>query len=253
MKPMLKATPSETKSQQMTDLTTREALTFDLFGTVLDLGGSLTPFIAEFIRGRNAQDRVDANAFWAELRHRQRIEQYQDSLLELGHTGYLETAQKAFVYIAKLNDLPPTSDEVDAFMQGWRHLSPFPDCLPALERMKSSYKLVALSNGNPWFLDYLVENRIKFDFDDVISVEVAGAFKPHPGVYRSAARLLDMEPGEVIMVSSNSFDVLGARTCGLRGIYVNRYNLPFEDTDARYEPDLIVRDFSEMADHLLVD
>lgn len=251
MTPSLKTTLSEIKSQQMTDLTTRKALTFDLFGTVLDLGGSLTPFIADFLRGRDALDQVAPGAFWAELRHRQRIEQYQDSLVELGHTGYLETAQKAFVYVAKLNNLAPTPDEVDAFMEGWRKLSPFPDCLPALERMKSSYKLVALSNGNPWFLDYLVENRIKFDFDDVISVEVAGAFKPHPGVYRSAARLLDMEPGELIMVSSNSFDVMGARTCGLRGIYVNRYNLPFEDTDARYEPDLTVRDFSEMADHLL--
>ena len=60
-----------------------------------------------------------------------------------------------------------------------------------------------------------------------------------------------MEPGELIMVSSNSFDVMGARTCGLRGIYVNRYNLPFEDTDAQYEPDLTVGDFAAMADHLL--
>jgi 2-haloacid dehalogenase len=230
-----------------------KVLTFDLFGTVLDLGGSLTPFIAEFIRARDAQNRVDPSAFWGELRHRQRIEQYQDSLVELGHTGYLETAQKAFVYVAKLNRLAPDSSEVDAFMAGWQQLKPFPDCLPGLQRLKTTYKLVALSNGNPWFLDHLVENRIKFDFDDVISVEVAGAFKPHPGVYRSAARLLDMEPGELIMVSSNSFDVMGARTCGLRGIYVNRYNLPFEDTDARYEPDLIVPDFSEMADHLLGD
>lgn len=253
MTPWLKTTLPETKSQQMTELTTRKALTFDLFGTVLDLGGSLTPFIADFIRGRDALNRVDPDAFWAELRHRQRIEQYQDSLLELGHTGYLETAQKAFVYVAKLNDLAPTSDEVEAFMAGWQQLSPFPDCLPALERMKSSNKLVAFSNGNPWFLDHLIENRIKFDFDDVFSVEEVGAFKPHPGVYRGVARHLNMEPGELIMVSANSYDVMGARTCGLRGIYVNRYNLPFEDTDARYEPDLTVRDFSEMADHLLAD
>ena len=235
----------------MTDLTKCKALTFDLFGTVLDLGGSLTPYIAEFVRGRGAEDGVDASEFWAELRHRQRIEQYQDSLVELGHSGYLETAQKAFVYVAKLYDLPPIPAEVDAFMEGWQQLNAFEDCLPGLERLKSGYKLVALSNGNPWFLDYLVANRIKFDFDDVISVEVAGAFKPHPGVYRSAARLLDMEPGELIMVSSNSFDVMGARTCGLRGIYVNRYDLPYEDTDARYEPDLTVPDFSAMADHLL--
>lgn len=235
----------------MTDLSRCKALTFDLFGTVLDLGGSLTPFIAEFIKGRGEEDRVDASGFWAELRHRQRIEQYQDSLVELGHSGYLETAQKAFVYVARLNGLDPTTEEVDAFMAGWQVLNPFEDCLPGLDRLAEKFELVALSNGNPWFLDHLVENRIGFDFDAVISVEVAGAFKPHPGVYRSAARLLDKEPGELIMVSSNSFDVMGARTCGLRGIYVNRYRLPYEDTDARYEPDLTVADFGEMADRLV--
>ncbi len=235
----------------MTDLKSCQALTFDLFGTVLDLGGSLTPFIVEFIKSRGAEESVDANEFWAQLRHRQRIEQYQDSLVELGHTGYLETAQKAFVYVAKLYKLPPTPQETDAFMTGWQQLNPFPECLESLKRMSPKYKLVALSNGNPWFLDYLVANRIKFHFDDVISVETAGAFKPHPGVYRSAARKLQMEPGELIMVSSNSFDVMGARTCGLRGIYVDRYDLPFEDTDPQYEPDLTVANFTELAEALL--
>lgn len=235
----------------MIDLTQCKALTFDLFGTVLDLGGSLTPYIAEFVRGRDAMDRVDPDAFWGQLRHRQRIEQYQDTLVQLGHTGYLETARKAFVYVARLNDLAPSDDEVDAFMRGWQQLSPFPDVADGLQRLDESYDLVALSNGNPWFLDHLVRNRIKFDFHDVISVEVIGAFKPHPGVYRSAARLLGMEPGEIIMVSSNSFDVMGARTCGLRGIFVNRECVPYEDADEQYLPDLEVADFGEMADALL--
>lgn len=235
----------------MPNLSDCRALTFDLFGTVLDLGGSLTPYIAEFVQGRDAIDRVDPDAFWGQLRHRQRIEQYQDSLLQLGHTGYLETARKAFVYVARLNDLAPSDDEVDAFMRGWQQLSPFPDVADGLRRLDEQFDLVALSNGNPWFLDHLVRNRIKFDFHDVISVEVVGAFKPHPGVYRRAARLLNLEPGEIIMVSSNSFDVLGARTCGLRGIFVNRESVPFEDTDRQYLPDLQVADFGEMADALL--
>lgn len=235
----------------MPNLSDCRALTFDLFGTVLDLGGSLTPYIAEFVQGRDAIDRVDPDAFWGQLRHRQRIEQYQDSLLQLGHTGYLETARKAFVYVARLNDLAPSDDEVDAFMRGWQQLSPFPDVADGLRRLDEQFDLVALSNGNPWFLDHLVRNRIKFDFHDVISVEVVGAFKPHPGVYRRAARLLNLEPGEIIMVSSNSFDVMGARTCGLRGIFVNRESVPFEDTDRQYLPDLQVADFGEMADALL--
>ena len=223
------------------------ALTFDLFGTVLDLAGSLTPPIATFLheQGSNA----DASQFWAQLRYRQRIEQYQDTIVALGHSGYLETVRKAFVYTCRLNGLQPSDTAVDGWMESWKLLSPFPDSAPGLERLKSKYKLVALSNGNPWFLDHLVKERIKFPFDGVISVEVVGAFKPHPAVYRRAAAIIGMEVNELLMVSANSFDVMGARTCGLRGAYINRYSLPFEDTP--YLPDVTVRDFSELADALL--
>ena len=77
------------------------ALTFDLFGTVFDLGGSLTPFIEEFLKEKGAS--ADAGNFWEQWRYRQRIEQYQDSLVMLGHSGYLETARRAFVYVLGLN------------------------------------------------------------------------------------------------------------------------------------------------------
>ncbi|MGA0276133.1 MAG: HAD-IA family hydrolase, partial [Dehalococcoidia bacterium] len=170
-----------------------KALTFDLFGTVLDLGGSLTPHLKIFLDTRGSD--IDPAAMWQQLRYRQRIEQYQDTLVELGHSGYLETVQKAFVYVARANKLDPTPDQVDRFMAGWQELSPFPECVAALDRLGERYKLVALSNGNPWFLDHLVKNRIKYDFDGVISVEEAGYFKPKPGVYRRAARILGMEPG----------------------------------------------------------
>ena len=53
------------------------------------------------------------------------------------------------------------------------------------------------------------------------------------------------------MVSSNSFDVMGARACGLRGIFVNRHNLPFDETDELFQPDLIVKDFIQLGKSLL--
>ncbi len=231
-----------------------KALTFDLFGTVLDLGGSLTPHLKIFLAARGVDSGprgLDPAAMWQQLRYRQRIEQYQDSIVELGHTGYLETVQKAFVYVARLNKLDPTPEQVETFMSGWQELSPFPECVAALDRLGGRYKLIALSNGNPWFLDHLVKNRIKYDFDSVMSVEDVGSFKPAPGVYRRAARNLGMEPGEIIMVSANSFDVMGARTCGFRGAYVDRYDLPYEDTHPQYEPDVTVKNFTELADALV--
>jgi 2-haloacid dehalogenase len=224
-----------------------KALTFDLFGTVLDLAGSLTPAIGEFLDSKGAE--VSAKEFWAAWRYRQRIEQYQDNIVMLGHSGYLTVARRACVYVLALHDIEADADEVDRLMSAWQGLNPFPEVVSALERLKSRFKLVALSNGEPVFLQHLATNRIGWEFDDIISVQTVGAFKPHPGVYRKAANILGLEVGECLMVSANSFDVMGARMCGFRGAFVNRNRLPYEDST--YLPDLTVADFSEMADALL--
>ena len=221
-----------------------QALTFDLFGTILDLGGSLTPFIADMLREKGAD--ITAEQFWQQWRYRQRLEQFQDTIMMLGHGGYLETVRRAFVYVLALNKIEMSKEEVQTFLTCWQKLSPFPEVRAGLEKLAARYKLVGLSNGDPAFLDHLAKNRIQWDFDDVISVTTMGAFKPHPAVYRRAAQILGLEVGECMMVSANSFDVVGARACGMRGAYVNRYNLPYEDSP--YRADVTVADFTELAE-----
>lgn len=221
-----------------------QALTFDLFGTILDLGGSLTPFIDDMLREKGAD--TTAEQFWQQWRYRQRLEQFQDTIMMLGHGGYLETVRRAFVYVLALNKIEMSKEEVQTFMACWQKLSPFPEVRAGLEKLATRYKLVGLSNGDPAFLDHLAKNRIQWDFDDVISVTTMGAFKPHPAVYRRAAQILSLEVGECMMVSANSFDVVGARACGMRGAYVNRYNLPYEDSP--YRTDVTVADFTELAE-----
>ena len=233
----------------MTVFSSVQALTFDVFGTVLDLGGSLTPYIATFLQTKDAN--TSSQRFWDQWRDRQRIEQYQDTILMLGHSGYLETARRAFVYTLGRNGIQATREEVQQFMQAWQELSSFPDVLTALERLRTRYQLVALSNGDPDFLDHLVQHRIRWPFDSVLSVQTVGAFKPHPGVYRRAAGILGLEVGACLMVSANSFDVLGARACGYRGAFVNRDGLPYEETP--YQPDVTVTNFTELAEALLVN
>lgn len=218
-------------------------LAFDIFGTVLDLTGSITPACRQFLSKKGAQ--VSAEAFWDQWRARQRIEQYQDSLVLLGHSGYLETCRRALLYCLRLNAIPFTDAEVGEVMQAWQLLSPHPDCADGLRRLKSRYKLVALSNGEQAYLEHLERNRMRFGFDALISVQKAGFFKPHPSVYRTGATLLGLEPDRILMVAAHAFDIMGARACGYRGAYVNRYRLPYEESPHR--PDLEVRDFAELA------
>ena len=144
----------------MKDLSSVKSLTFDLFGTILDLGGSLIPYINRFLDAHGAQ--LAGDKLWAQWRARQRIEQYQDTIMSLGHSGYLATVRRALVYTLCLNDIEPTNDLVSKLMSAWRELSPFPEVLPALEKLANRYKLVVLSNGDPEFLDHLTENRVSY-------------------------------------------------------------------------------------------
>ena len=221
-------------------------LTFDIFGTVLDLSGTLVPACEGFLEGRGAA--IDGAALWAQWRARQRVEQYQDTLLGQGHSGYLETCRRTLVYCLRQDKIEASDDDVLEFMNVWRELRPYEDALRGLEQMEGRYRLVALSNGDAWLLDHLASQNIGFAFDAVISVDAAGAFKPHPSVYRMAARRLGVEPSSIMMVAAHSFDIMGARASGYRGAYVNRYRLPMEDSP--HQPDLEVADFLELAARL---
>ncbi len=221
-------------------------LTFDAFGTILDLGGSHAPRLGEFLKSKGSA--MTAGELWARWRYRQRIEQYQDNQFCAGHFGYLDSSRRALLYTLRSSKLPFEDADVSRIMEGWQELKTFPDAVPGLRRLQSRFKLVVLSNGERDYLAYLVRNRIRFDFDGVISVQDVGVFKPNPQVYRYAARILKAEPSELLMVSSNSFDVVGARISGYRGAYINRYDLPYDETPYRF--DIEAPDFLALADQL---
>ena len=224
-----------------------DTLTFDIFGTVLDLSGGIVPVLEPFLRRKQVQ--VSGTDFWALWRSRQRIEQYQDTIVMLGHSGYLEVARRALVYTLRHQDIEFTDGEVRELMAAFEQLRPFDDTVQGLNRLAERYRLVALSNGNARLVEHLVGNNIPAPFSAVLSVDAVGRFKPHPSVYRYAAKTLDREPGRIMMVAAHAFDIMGARACGFRGAYVNRCRLPYEDSPL--EPDLTVRDFIELADELL--
>ena len=226
-----------------------DTLVFDLFGTVLQLSGSILPAVERFVD--KLDTRVDAVALWEKWRDRQRIEQYQDSIMAVGHSGYLETCRRALVYCLRGEGLECSESEVAELMEVWKILDPFEDAVQGLDRLAGSYRLVALSNGDQWLLEHLVTERIRVPFDAVISADTAGAFKPHPSVYRTAVRILDSEPSRLMMVAAHTFDLIGARACGYRAAYINRYGIPFDETV--YQPDVVVSDFNELASRLAGD
>ncbi len=219
-------------------------LTFDIFGTVLNLSGSIVPSLEELIRSCRAPESIKGTDVWNHWRQRQRIEQYQDNLLMLGHSGYLSVKKKSLIYSLRTMKIKFHYEQIDDFMNIYNELTPFEDAVNGLSRLAKKFKLVILSNGEKHLLQHLASKKIGIDFHAILSAEMVGQFKPHPSVYRFASNSLGLEPDEIMMVASHSFDILGARHSGFRGAYVNRYDLPYDESE--YRPDIITKDFKDL-------
>ena len=229
------------------NFTETKILTFDIFGTLLNLKDSMEPYLKKYLSDFN--DNFEASEIWNTWRDRQRIEQYQDNILMLGHSGYLNTCEIALKYSLDKHKLNYTSNVVNNIMNGWNYLIPFDDVVSNLAKLQKRFKLVALSNGEQWYLEHLAEKQLQFKFDNIISVELAGQFKPSPAVYRKATQILDSHSKHIMMVASHSFDVIGASACGYKSAYIDRYDLPLEDRG--YSVDIHVQNFSQFKDQIL--
>lgn len=107
-------------------------------------------------------------------------------------------------------------------MDKYVHLDLYADAKDALGKMKG-IKLAILSNGSSGMLNDLVRNTgLDKILDDTISIDSQRAFKPHPKAYMLIESRLGVKPSEVLFVSSNPFDVSGAKSFGLNVAWIER-------------------------------
>jgi 2-haloacid dehalogenase len=228
------------------DVRNLTTLMFDFYGTVVDMQASLTDAIEPFLRekGYTAQPPGRLVTWWRRTHFENSM---IDALLHREHTPYREIGHQAVAYTLERAGIAHTPDEVRWLVSQIERLRPFPDVVEALSRLKQhGYSLVILSNGDPDMLARGVPfSGTDHLFDRVISVAEAGSFKPHVATYRTAAELLGAQAEQVLFVANHAFDCIGAKAYGMRTAFVDRRRRPFGNPT--YPPDLVVRDFQELA------
>ena len=134
---------------------------------------------------------------------------------------------------------------LDAYMT----LDAFPDARTVLRDLKARGERTAiLSNGSPAMLDAAVAAaRLKDDLDAVLSVDAIRMYKPRPEVYALVTKAFSCRPAEVVFVSSNRWDVMGASAFGFRTAWVNRARMP--DEYAGPPPPVVLPDLSGLLNH----
>ena len=233
-----------------TDLRGVRALCFDIFGTVVDWRTSI---IRE---GQLLQQRLDLQAQdWPAFADAWRAG-YQPAMQEV-RSGALPWTDIDGLHRRILNrllaarGLTLAEDDAAGFNRVWHRLIPWPDSVAGLYRLKQTRTITSLSNGNVALLVNMAKHA-GLPWDTVLSAELFQHYKPDPEVYRGAARMLGLQPAQVMMVAAHPSDLRAAAACGLRTAYVPR---PLEhgpggwmEASTAGEFDVVAKDFLALAD-----
>ena len=221
-------------------------LSFDLYGTVVDMQKGLVEAAAPFLKDKGWQGRPHQFVTWWRRTHFENS--MIDALCDRGHTSYREIGHRSVSHVMDRAGISYSKDDVEWLVAQIEKLRPFPDVIEALARLKSRYGLAILSNGDRDMLNNAAP-YVGFEFDATISVEEAGYFKPHFATYRKAAEILGEDPARILHVANHPFDCIGAKAAGMQAAYIDRRKRPFGATP--HQPDIIVADFAELAGVLL--
>ena len=116
-------------------------------------------------------------------------------------------------------------------MNQYRHLSAFPEIKSVLGTLKAQgIPTGILSNGDAAMLNLAVKSAgLDGLLDHVISVDPIRKYKTHPEAYALGEQATGLAASQIVFVSSNAWDALAATWYGYQTLWVNRYQLPFEE------------------------
>jgi 2-haloacid dehalogenase len=201
---------------------------FDAYGTLFDVHSVVEA-------GREITgDPVALSTLW---RQKQLEYTWLRSLMGT-YADFWAVTEAALRYSIRRLGLSATDAQVRRLMDAYLSLACFPEVKTALGRLAGRSRAV-LSNGSPAMLAAAVAaSGLGAMLDHVISVDRVKTYKPSPRVYALGPEALGLPAGELLFVSSNGWDVAGAKAFGYQVAWCNRTGAPEEELGVR--PDLIV-------------
>lgn len=136
-------------------------------------------------------------------------------------------------------------------LHSFSSLSPHSDIKPALARLrKEGYRTIAFSNSSLNLLTTQISNGgLTEYFDDMVSVEETGSFKPDPNVYGFVAKQMARPIGELRLVATHDWDTHGALSAGMLAAYIDRSGAPYHPQYRK--PDICATTMESIVDKII--
>ncbi|HSF85790.1 MAG TPA: haloacid dehalogenase type II [Acidimicrobiia bacterium] len=217
-----------------------DVIVFDVNETLLDLRALRPGF-------ESAMGSADAMGEWfARMLHGSLVANHVGAYRPFGEIG-----TDALVALADKRGVELSRESAAEVVAGMRTLPPHPDVIPALERLRDGgFRLVTLTNGSADAVaSQLANSGVAPHIELAMSVDAVQRFKPAPDVYLTAAAQLGVDVDAMLMVAAHDWDIVGARSVGIPGAYIDRPSVRWAMPDRL--PDLVGADLGDIADQLL--
>lgn len=214
-----------------------DALVFDAYGTIFDVHSVVTACETRFPGQGKA-----LSILW---RAKQLEYTWLRSLMQR-HADFDQVTTDALAFSCRALGLDANEEVLRELPLAYLTLTPFADSLTGLRVLQGQKRLAILSNGTPVSLNAVVAHAgLNTMFEQVLSIEEVGIFKPDPRVYQLVIDRLELERERIGFISSNGWDAAGAKAFGFTVFWVNRGSAPVEALGVR--PDYIVGGLDEVA------
>ena len=196
-------------------ITLPKAITFDCYGTLIDWEKGIQQFFAESLdmKGLGYVSPRTLQEEWEEIQFRYIQEKYRSYRQVLADTLRMTFAQY---------DIPTNKEELEEFADSMGYWKPFPDTKEAIIELRKLVKVVLITNTDDSIIAE-TERTIGVKFDDIITAEQAGVYKPSYEGFLLARERLGLDVSEIWHVGFGfKYDIVPANELGYTTVWVNR-------------------------------
>lgn len=218
----------------------RDTILFDINETVLDLSSLKPKFKAAF------GDEAVTATWFSMLLHTSTV-----CILTDTKTNFATLAGTMLDTVAARLGVELSAVMRDEILGGFSSLPPHVDIKPALTRLRSAgYRTVAFTNSSLNLVTTQIENAgLTEYFDEIVSVEETGSFKPDPKVYEFVAERINRPIEELRLVATHDWDTHGALSAGMRAAYIDRSGAPYHPLYKR--PDVYATTMDDVVEQII--
>lgn len=211
-----------------------QAFVFDAYGTLFDVHSVIAALQAVT---------PEAEAVSQQWRAKQLEYSWLRSLMGR-YVDFWAITEEALRFALKRFAVSVTPTQHTMLLKAYLRLSAYPE-IPGTLAALAPRPCLILSNGTPPMLETAVESSgLAGKFTHILSADQVRVYKPDPRVYALVPEALGLAKEAVIFVSSNAFDVMGAKAYGFQVAWVNRTHAPADELGL--VPDLVLSRLDEL-------